>query len=1235
MPSALRLASATLLLAAIGMVTPVNAVRQQPPADRALPDFDIREGRPPQSASPQAQVEIARATQNGPRRARVHPFTSGIRVLERPGVSVRPDAPAAALRNAVASLANRLGLEDTDLASLDLQRDYFTQSNGVRTVTFAQVVDGIPVHEALVTIHVDRSGDIVRVTSSAGRTSGRRGGQIAAEQAVKAAATNIRPELPFAPARVGGAGDNAVFARGQFRRDLTASLTWLPVDGVLRLAWHVTVEPESDSELYDVLVDAATGEVLLRQNRVRFVEGTGRVMQSAATNALDPRRLDPTPVGQSATGCPPPSNYFVRSLNAPFRDPATVLSDTGRLSGNNAHVFRAASNNEGAMGTFDGTKWNFDFPFNAPDSAETALFFSLNFAHDFFYNLGFDEAAGNFQVDNFNRGGKGNDPIKGNARANGRNNANYMNAADGTSPRINMFLWDTNSCWGEDLDFDGLPDIDGDYDFDIVIHEYHHGVSLRLAQSFGGSEAGAMGEGGGDFFAYSVNGNTQLAEYVVPGGLRTINARTYAEWTCTGGLFCDVHDNGELWANVLWDTRERFRIDRARGTEASGINEVHQLYIDALKLAPPTPTMLDMRDAMLADDALRNPAGARSANFCRLWESFAGRGMGFAALDTADAGFNSVVADFSVPAGCTAPPSLPIVTVTADVPTATEAGPVAGSFRLTRNVASSDPITVQYSLTGTAVNGTDYVAAPLSATIPAGAASVVVPIVPIDDALVEVNETVLLRLRSGGPYVAGSPSSATVTIVSDDVAPDLSISSLTVPLRGASGLTIQVTDTTANLGTGTAPSSTTSLYLSSNLVLEATDPIVATRVVPELAPGASSNGTTQVTLPDGLSPGQYTLFAMADAPGTVSESKEFNNTRSGFIQIGPDITLTAFSAPSTAGAGSTILVSDTTANSGMGTAPASVTRFYLSEDFNLDSGDQLLQGRNVPPLDGGSSSSGATNVTIPASTHDGNFYLIAKADGTDAVAECSETNNTRTWLIRIGPDLVVSAATAPARAVAGLPIDVTETTQNSGTGNAAASVTAIYLSTNTLLDSADVRLGSRSVPTLGPGGTSVKTTSVTLPTISAGTWYLIVSADDERTITETVETNNTRAITILVGPDLTVASFTLPFTVTAGATISVGDSVKNVGAATAGASVIRFYLSANTLFDGGDALLGERIVGPIAAGLTNGGTTSVTIPAGLSGTYYVFAIADGTNQVEEASEGNNSFLRLVQITGGQ
>ena len=67
-----------------------------------------------------------------------------------------------------------------------------------------------------------------------------------------------------------------------------------------------------------------------------------------------------------------------------------------------------------------------------------------------------------------------------------------------------------------------------------------------------------------------------------------------------------------------------------------------------------------------------------------------------------------------------------------------------------------------------------------------------------------------------------------------------------------------------------------------------------------------------MTLPDTLAPGSYTLFAKADGPDAVPESNEFNNARLAFIQIGPDLTVTSLSVPTSAGAGTTIVVSDTT-----------------------------------------------------------------------------------------------------------------------------------------------------------------------------------------------------------------------------------------------------------------------------------------------------------------------------------
>ncbi len=48
-----------------------------------------------------------------------------------------------------------------------------------------------------------------------------------------------------------------------------------------------------------------------------------------------------------------------------------------------------------------------------------------------------------------------------------------------------------------------------------------------------------------------------------------------------------------------------------------------------------------------------------------------------------------------------------------------------------------------------------------------------VPIVPIDDTALEANESVSLGSEAAGPYIIGTPSSGTITIVSDDVAADL------------------------------------------------------------------------------------------------------------------------------------------------------------------------------------------------------------------------------------------------------------------------------------------------------------------------------------------------------------------------------------------------------------------------------------------------------------------------------
>lgn len=119
------------------------------------------------------------------------------------------------------------------------------------------------------------------------------------------------------------------------------------------------------------------------------------------------------------------------------------------------------------------------------------------------------------------------------------------------------------------------------------------------------------------------------------------------------------------------------------------------------------------------------------------------------------------------------PPPLPIVTIVATTPNATEAGPVSGAFTLSRTGSTAGGLTVRYSVGGTAVNGSDYATLSGTASFPAGSPSTIVTVLPVDDALQEGNETVVLTLTDDPAYTVGSPGSATVTIVDNEEPPSL------------------------------------------------------------------------------------------------------------------------------------------------------------------------------------------------------------------------------------------------------------------------------------------------------------------------------------------------------------------------------------------------------------------------------------------------------------------------------
>ncbi|WP_245894986.1 phytase [Nostoc cycadae] len=110
-----------------------------------------------------------------------------------------------------------------------------------------------------------------------------------------------------------------------------------------------------------------------------------------------------------------------------------------------------------------------------------------------------------------------------------------------------------------------------------------------------------------------------------------------------------------------------------------------------------------------------------------------------------------------------------VVSITSTTPNTTEGDSTPGTFRISRVGNTNTALTFNYTVGGTAINGSDYDSLTGTATIAAGRSYVDIAVKPIDDNLVEGNETVTLSLVDGNNYNLGTTNTAaTVTITDSD-----------------------------------------------------------------------------------------------------------------------------------------------------------------------------------------------------------------------------------------------------------------------------------------------------------------------------------------------------------------------------------------------------------------------------------------------------------------------------------
>ncbi|MDQ3804916.1 MAG: M36 family metallopeptidase [Acidobacteriota bacterium] len=510
------------------------------------------------------------------------------------------------------------GLTAGGVNALKLNKE--DDDRGTTFLDYSQTVGGVKVFEGGVKVVVNRDGEVLNVRQGFlinGQTvnlkptlSEAQGIAAAFEHAGLAVAPS------FAETRMrASSSDSSAFANplGAQLEDVLSELNVVRVGNAARLAWHVYAEVGPD-EWYEMLVDAHTGELLLRHNLYVF-EAQGTVYTESPIHGA--RQLVSfvgdttinTAAGWMGTSTVTTGNNVEAYLDT-NADNAPDANNTTGLS--NGHAFAADQ--------------NFTFPFSTtvdPRTQQAAvvtnLFYYNNFMHDFSYRLGFTETARNFQVNNFGRGGIGNDSVRAEAQdGSGTNNANFATPPDGQRPRMQQYLFTSPN-----------PDRDSSMDGDVVFHEYGHGISNRLigngSTALQGTQSGAMGEGWSDYWAITINGDGLVGEYSTgntTAGIRraayTVPANavhdSYAD-VCAGG--CQVHRDGEVWAATLWDLRAQL-----------GASVTDGIVLNGMKFTPTRPSFLNARDGILQADQNLNGG----ANRCTIWTVFARHGMGVSAV---------------------------------------------------------------------------------------------------------------------------------------------------------------------------------------------------------------------------------------------------------------------------------------------------------------------------------------------------------------------------------------------------------------------------------------------------------------------------------------------------------------------------------------------------------------------------------------------------------------------------
>ncbi len=365
-------------------------------------------------------------------------------------------------------------LTTDDITDWTISDQYTMRETGVTYTYLHQQVNGIRIFNAVSSTAV-RNGKVVyfasRFHQDAAHKINLSAPLITPESAVEATAGHLSVAVtaPLVQQGFEEKRQQYVFNDGGFAdKSIKAELMYVPEHQLLKLAWVVTVDMKKSPDIWVVQVDAASGAVITKNNltiscdfgapHVHSYECVKTEKQPTATiantNALGSiYNVYALPLEGASFGSRSVLTDPHSTTASPFGWHDTDGADGAEYTitqGNNVYAYEDRDDNDTPGYSPDGgADLLFDFPLDLSqspadnqDAIITNLFYVNNILHDILYLHGFNEVAGNFQANNYGKGGLGDDYVEAEAQdGGGTNNANFATPDDGDNGRMQMYLW--------------------------------------------------------------------------------------------------------------------------------------------------------------------------------------------------------------------------------------------------------------------------------------------------------------------------------------------------------------------------------------------------------------------------------------------------------------------------------------------------------------------------------------------------------------------------------------------------------------------------------------------------------------------------------------------------------------------------------------------------------------------------------------------------------------------------